>query len=174
MGNLKLLFPFILLFLLSSCGQFAPEVLEQRHQPNEKTSRTELEGELNLINGQTLDLKQIQKTSILFFISESCTSCIEETKQLVALFQAKGLPKNIQIFSILIGSTQPDTVEWAQNYLVSWSVGFDEGLSLYKKYFRSLMTPSIVVYRPADEKVLLSQGIKSIEDLQKETGPWEY
>ena len=172
MGNLVRI--FFILALLVGCAQNMPEILEKRPEQNEKIGMTQLEGDLLLTNGKILNLQEVRQTTLIYFISESCTSCIEETKELVQLFKEKGLPQNILIYSVLIGSTQSDTLDWEQNFQTQWQVGFDENLFLYKKYFQKLVTPSIVIYNGNTSKVTLYQGKKTIDELQQETGTWEF
>lgn len=172
MGNIKYL--IFSIFILISCGKNAPTVLEKRTPQQDKVTRTQLEGELMLVDQRILDLSKIQKTSVLFFVSESCTSCIEETKSLVHLFSEKGLPLNVDFYSVLIGSNLTDTLEWVQNFSVLWSVGFDEKLVLYKTYFSVLVTPSLIIFNPEEKRVSLIQGNRTIDQIQQETGPWEY
>ena len=174
MGNLMRNLLILSLLFMTACGQNVPEVLERRNNLNEKTELKQLQGNLNLTTNEVLQLSTISKTSVFFFVSESCTSCLEETKEMVALFQSKGLPQNVQIYSVLIGSTLPDTIDWVNSLSVPWQVGFDENLFLYKTYFHALITPSIVIYQADKQKVISLQGKKTLTEIQQETGTWEY
>ena len=172
MGNIKYL--FLCIFIFISCGKNAPTVLEKRNPQQDKVTRTQLEGELSLIDLRIIDLSSINKKTVLFFVSESCTSCIEETKSLVRLFDQKGLPVNVDFYSVLIGSNLNDSQDWAKNFQVKWNIGYDENLVLYKTYFSILMTPSMIIFNPEEKRVSLIQGNHTIDQIQQETGQWEY
>lgn len=171
---------FLLTIALSLTFGCAKDFEKTISEPSaiEKETKQELgtlPGKFKLSNGQEQSLNNGDTRPILlFFISETCTSCREETEILAKHFAEFGLPNKIQILSVLIGSFPADIEPWKNtfNETIDWTLGADLDLELYKNFFTQLVTPSILYFDPSTKILKRWQSKLSITELKKETIPW--
>lgn len=151
---------------------------DQSGQGNDqKSEQSSLSGEFKTSNGTVKKLSELQsKPTILIFAGEFCSTCREETEALSRLFLEKGEPTEVNIVTILVGSSYQDINNWVDTFTPikpNWTIGADDDdLTLYKKYFTKLVTPSVMYFKPKTNEVKRFQSKLTIDQLQKETAPW--
>lgn len=155
---------------------FEPELGKISIAPSESNfSRDQFAGLMTLEDGTRLNLQDLlDKPLLLFFVSETCLSCREETEALIGQILTKGQITNLRIVSVMIGSLPEDIPFWKDSFSgpLSWTVTADPDLNLYTRYFSVLRTPSVLFYHPDLEILKTWQDRTHLEDLEKETLPW--
>lgn len=177
MELLRMLLGGILMMTFSACAKnFEPTLKSPAAVPYEALyDQPHLEGEFLLENGSTESLSNINnKPLLIFFVSETCASCRAETEELLHEFSATGLPTQINILSILIGSLPEDISIWRNSFSspVNWTLGSDFKLNLYRTYFKEVKTPSVLYFDPATRVIKRWQDRQNLNTLKMETGPW--
>lgn len=172
MGNLKYFISF--LFILSGCGQYlqpAPSSKIERTEPGKQGQFTSVQ--FDNLEGGVVDLSSSVTPIVLFFASDTCTSCTAETRQLVNLFAQKGsVPKNVSFYTLLIGATRTDALDWREALHVPWTVGTNTGDHLFRQFCPELKTPCVLTHIPVTGVTTKFVGASSPEELQEETGQW--
>ncbi len=134
-----------------------------------------LPGEYTSAEGKLLNFSNEDlKPKVIFFSGETCVVCRQETEHFASEFKKKGLPENINIYTILVGSYPEDLPFWIQSIAnpVEWNTGVDQELSLFNKYFNVLVTPSTLVFNPKTGIINRFQSVQTQEQLEQVTGPW--
>lgn len=168
MGTLIRIFIFSSLFL--GCGsRLSTSYGEPRVDVQEQGG---LSGALALTDGATVELSSVNQPIVLTFVTYLCISCREEAKSLAAYFQERGLPRNIQIYTVLAGSGLEKAATWARKYGVTWKMAADPDGVLFERYCPEKLTPCVLTQKA--KQVLSHYGLTPIEQLEKETGPWIY
>lgn len=171
--------PFRLLaviIILASCAKNFDSTLKHPPGLQGQTVQETLEGSFLLQDGSSQQLQSLNdKPLLLFFVSETCFSCRQETEHLLEDIRQNGEPSAIRIVSVLIASGPQDIAGWKntfQPHSIPWVLGSDEDLVLFRLYFANLVTPSTLYYNPSTKILKRWQDIVPIETLKKETGPW--
>lgn len=173
----RILALFLFSTTIAGCARsFEPELGRAPIAPSESSfSRDQFSGVMTLEDGTEVNLQDfLDKPLLLFFVSETCLSCREETEALIAQIQTKGQITNLRIISVMIGSLPEDIPFWKDSFsgALSWTVAADSDLQLYNRYFNVLRTPSVLFYHPDLEVLKKWQDRIHLEDLEKETLPW--
>lgn len=178
MDLLRTLAATLSVVLIVGCAQsFTPSTKSPTPVPQQIISdKPFLDGEFKLEDGTSLRLSDLNSQPyLIFFVSETCSSCRAETSEFLTHFQAHGKPTQISFVSVLIGSFPEDISDWKNSFShgpVDWTVGSDADLRLYRHYFREIKTPSILFFDPTSRVVKRWQERQSLEFLKKETAPW--
>lgn len=166
----------ILAGLSISCSKNFDSVLRESKIKNEANiGKSTLDGNFHQIDGVLKNLSSLNdKPLLLFFVSETCSSCREEAEHLIEEISVSGYPTKINLLSVLIGSLPEDITFWRDSFspAISWELGADPDLILYKIYFKELRTPSVMYFDPQTQVLKKWQNLMTIEKLKKETGPW--
>lgn len=166
----------LMLLLLGCAKSFSPVLREPPLVPKEtKVEVPVLEGSFKLISGEVKTLAQLsEKPFLLLMVSETCTSCREETEGLMTEFEKSGLPSEINMFSVVIDLKPDELKDWSQSFSkpIPWSLGSDDDQVLFDKYFSQHITPAILYFNPANGTLKRWQKKLPIEELKQETGPW--
>ncbi len=167
----------LICFSFLGCGQFLKENLSEAvvQKKEEVISEEKLEGQYIVGENGVLNISNLQSNHfVLFFVSDTCSSCREETEELIEDMKINGVPQNVKIVSVLIGANLDDVEFWQSSFdsEIKWVVGRDENLELYKKYFEKLTTPSILIYNKETKILKKLQGAIGIEAIKGELGLW--
>lgn len=162
-------------FTLVGCARsFSPTLKESLPLSKQEKVSHEIAGSFHMADGSVKKLSEIKKPYIIFFVSETCLSCREETEHLLQTYKTMGIPGEIEIYSVLIDLEYSDLSLWANEFSdsIPWTLGSDDELVLYKKYFDKILTPSIFYYNPASGIIKKWQKSLDINQLMEETKPW--
>jgi hypothetical protein len=172
MGNLSCL---VLLLLLSSCGSKIPFV-ETPALIKVETLEGVLKGEMKLADGKNLNLDNLrEKPYILIIAGETCETCLEEAHHLKEIFTEQGgIPKNVDIYTLVLGGFIEDAEFWAQNIGIQWSYGVDLNQDQIFKSYCTGFTPCVLAVNTKLNTYTRFVGSSSFDDWQKETLTWEY
>lgn len=180
MGIVKPSFLLLCIFLVS-CGSRIPLTYGESKSNEPPTQTTQagggvLQGQFPLTNGGSVQLESTTRPTILIFVTYFCISCKEETKELAAFFRQRGgLPKNADLYTILVGGDIEQAKNWQKRFGVEWSMGSDSKTDLFLRYCSpEKLTPCSVTYTPGANTYQKHIGIAGPEVLEKETGPWAH
>lgn len=173
----KIFLTILFASLTQGCAKsFKSEIQKPLELPRETTvEQPVLAGNFKLADGTVNNFAGNTRPIIIFFVSETCLSCREETEKLAQLFLSSGLPTKVQVYSILIGSFPEDVESWKESFgslKIDWIVGVDEDLKLFFDYFQQIKTPSILYFNADNKTMKRWQSLLTIDELVKETGPW--
>jgi len=171
MGNLAAL---ILAVAVAGCGSKLPNTFGAGPRVPHKPVR--LEGKLDLTDKSTLDLSQLNEPFVLMFVTYFCLSCKEEAANLAAHFALKGaLPANVRLITVLAGGDGARAERWAQINKVSWSMAADFDASHFQRLCPEQLTPCVLTQNLASATPVTKHiGLVPIDQLEKETGPWQF
>lgn len=161
--------------ILSGCGSSDEGV------KNKPKVGVPLEGSFSLLTGgqENLATSSALVPSVVYFVSDTCTTCAAEADALVSYLKEKSLvpaPTNVKITSIVVGATKEDAQDWSEAHSVSWTVGYqtpDQNASLLRQYCPLIQTPCVVVSTPQKGVVFAKIGAVKIEEIISETGEWK-
>ncbi len=178
MGNL--IFLALASLLMISCGKNMPAVLDQGTLPGNNKPfgeiKTYLEGNLEIVDQPNLNLDaNFNKPIVMIFSQDTCVVCRGEAKMLSTKFnELHGIPKNIELVTILIGSTIEDAQDFKSELGIQWKIGSQDGDALFRKFCPELKVPCVMAQTPSDGIVFRKLGEVGIEELEKYTGAWIY
>lgn len=160
-------------FTLGACARSSPTT--DGPPPRAQEAVSAFEGKVQLTDGSVISLEGSSKPTFLIFASDFCSICSEEARELAALFKERGgLPTNVRVLTVLIGAHPEDTNAWITSHGVIWPTGVDEGDSLFRSLCAVQQTPCAVTHHPATNRTSVRNGRLQMEDIEKETGRWEY
>jgi hypothetical protein len=185
------LIPFLIaIFCLTACGSKLPGVLDPGRAGQNASGQTEapLQGVLRLADGTPLDFGAIKDPLVVSFAAYTCGACRSEARAMTAYFTAKGsLPKNARLFTVLVGGSPELAQRWQrlvcpdpgdggpQGPCVNLPVALDEGDALFKSRCPENLTPCVFTQSGGNSpQVNRRVGEVAIDQLEKETGPWNY
>jgi thioredoxin-related protein len=172
MANLRLF--SLALLLLTSCGLTTrvATLPDNKHQLNVVPA---VNGKFLSIDGPEMDLNPPSTTSqVLMFVSETCSVCRKETKNLVSDRQLRGAAKNVVFISVIVGSELQDAKDWRADLGVDWHVGIDPGDNLFRKYCPEGQTPCIFLTNSNLGATIKITGEHSLKEWEQITGPWVF
>jgi thiol-disulfide isomerase/thioredoxin len=177
---LKRMCPFFLIcFMLGACAKNFNSQIEKTPviELEKNIGQSYLDGSLLLENGQMLALSALSdKPVLIYFVGEDCLACFEETVKLKELIAENGLPTQIYLITVMISVDSQVITGWFKDIepqvLKPWLLGSDLSLSLYRRYFEVLSTPSILYFQPQSQLLRRWQGKQTLEKIQQETGSW--
>lgn len=79
-----------------------------------------LSGSFALLDGSRIELNTLEtsKPTVVYFVSDTCTVCAEETKEIVSKLGEKRLPSNVNLVSIVVGAVREDAADWKDAHAV--------------------------------------------------------
>jgi hypothetical protein len=136
-----------------------------------------LSGGFSLLDGSRTDLNTFEgsKPTVVYFVSDTCTVCSEETEEIVKKLGSKPFPSNVNLVSIVVGAIREDAAGWKESHTVGWPVGFQapsENASLLRQYCPAVQTPCVVVSTPEKGVVFAENGRVPFEKITALTGEW--
>ncbi len=165
MANLKRFLLLLPILSFAACEGLGSRLDTTLEKPTSHVEGLFLEGSAPAIEGEAIQLSSYSKAPLLLtFAGDTCSVCAEETDNLVKN-QSKLTPHNLQIVTILAGADAQIAKEWAQDHGVTWKVGFDENIELFKKNCPAGTTPCNFIQVPGKGVVLMRSGPISIEEI---------
>jgi hypothetical protein len=178
MANLVAVFFSGAIFALTACGLTTP-VASLPDFVGEKTVVAPVTGQVTALDGSTVNLGANTGTGkgmsaqVIMFVSETCSICHKETLGLAHDRQTRGVPKNVNFYSVLIGTEHQDAVAWQKAHGVDWVVGLDSGDNLFRTRCPEGLTPCVFVSNPSGTTVKLV-GAHSLDEWEQITGRWVF
>jgi hypothetical protein len=171
MGYLKL-GCVVLAMNLFACGKNLPTEIRSP-EPNQ-TKLGYLQGDFKTTDNKVINLDGAKsKPVVLIFSTDTCLVCRAETTHLVQRFKSQGVPKNIELYTILIGVYLEDAQDFKDDLQVSWSVGVQSGDQLFRSLCPQRKVPCVIVQTPSAGVVYQHEGEVPVEELEKHTGVWQ-
>lgn len=131
---------------------------------------------MSLAGEQENLLQYKDKTTVVFFASDTCQVCAQEAEIFRDEINSRGgIPSNVDLLTIVVGAFAEDAADWKDIYDVPWKVGFqapEENASLLRQYCPAVQTPCTVVYRPDQGVIFAKNGEVSPAQIQALTGDW--
>ena len=176
MGNIALVISFL---FFAGCGKSLPVTKLNPIQREQALAfpLAELNGEIETTDGNIIQVSaDRQKPLVLVFASDSCAVCTAEARALVAHLNEMSASDlaNVDYYTVLIGAYPEDLSAWIRRLDVSWTAGTQEGDSMFEKFCPEKLTPCIITFDPAFQRLTKFLGETPIEKLQQQTGAWTY
>jgi cytochrome oxidase Cu insertion factor (SCO1/SenC/PrrC family) len=169
---MRYLFIINLVFILVSCGVHLDSVLKSPNKQVEELSNT-LSFTVPSTKGTILDISDyLDKPTLIMFAQDTCETCGHETEMIVAKLNELGGSRNVNIITILVGTTLDDALWWEELFEVSWPVGFDHKAELFQNYCPERTVPCSIIVLPMKGIVYRGHGEISFEKISYYTGPW--
>ena len=154
-----------------------------------QTIEEDLQGSFINEDGEEVFLTDLQdKPIVLMFAAVTCSTCIAETKEIIASFK-KGTAKSdvVNFVTVLVDNKRID--RWKRAFKEEkpeWLHGYELSGDLYFTYFPKQpgdpefpLTPAMVLYHPFRKELFLNKGTESlgevglIEYIRSHVGLWE-
>ena len=174
MEYLKIIVMAFFISLVTACGLTTPKgVLETN---SSEAIPGPLFGNFQSLDGANINLSTGSgRIQVLMFVSETCSVCRAETKHLLEDRATRGIPTNVDFYSILVGSVKDDATDWKTSLGVNWTVAINPGDALFRAYCKpQLQTPCLVLRNPFLNQYTVFTGELPLAKWELNTGTWSF